>query len=165
MGTEASVEAIYIAPGAGAKMQKVEEIQAVAGFGLRGDRYSERKGLYSGVDEYQVTLIEGEGLDEISQGAGLRVKDGEHRRNIVTHGIKLDRLSGKLFQIGKAILQYERPRPPCSYLQSLTEPGMTQALVNRAGICARVVKSGIIRAKDLIRVLGRLKLSEIKAEF
>lgn len=164
MGTEARVEAIYIAAGAGAKMQRVEEIQAVAGLGLRGDRYSERKGLYSGVDECQVTLIEGEGLDEIGESAGLRVKNGEHRRNVVTRGLKLNRLSGKLFQIGEAILQYERPRPPCSYLQSLTEPGMTQALVNRAGICAMVVKSGTIRAEDPIRVLGRLQPSEIKAE-
>lgn len=164
MGTQASVEEIYIAPAAGAKMHKVEEVQAVAGLGLRGDRYCERKGLYSGVDECQVTLIEGEDLDEVSQSAGLRVKAGEHRRNIVTRGVRLDLLSGKLFQIGEAILQYDRPRPPCSYLQSLTQPDMARALMDKAGICARIVKSGTIRAGDPIRILGRINLSEIKAE-
>lgn len=164
MGTQPGVEEIYIAPAAGAKMQKVEEVEAVAGLGLRGDRYCERKGLYSGVDECQVTLIEGEGLDQISRSAGLRVKAGEHRRNIVTRGIRLDRLSGKLFQIGEAILQYDRPRPPCGYLQSLTQPDMARALMDKAGICARVVKSGMIRTGDPIRVLGRVTLSEVEAE-
>jgi len=42
METEAGVEEIYIALQGGAKMQRVEEIQAVAGLGLQGDRYSER---------------------------------------------------------------------------------------------------------------------------
>lgn len=163
MGTEAVIEEIYIALQGGAKMRRIEEIQAIAGFGLMGDRYSERKGVYSGIDECQVTLIEGEGIDEISRTTGLSIRDGEHRRNIVTRGIKLELLSGKLFQIGEAVFQYDRPRPPCGYLQSLTQPGMTQALMNRAGICARVVKSGTIRVKDTIKVLGRLNPSQIKA--
>ena len=54
-------------------MRRVEEIQAVAGLGLQGDRYSERTGVYSGVDECQVTLIEGEGTDEISRRMGLAI--------------------------------------------------------------------------------------------
>ncbi|MBI2360605.1 MAG: hypothetical protein HYV04_17160 [Deltaproteobacteria bacterium] len=64
----------------------------------------------------------------------------------------------------EAIPQYDRPRPPCSYLQSLTQPGMARALMDKAGICARVVKSGMISAKDPIRVLGKVTLSEVEAE-
>ena len=147
------VEEIYIAPEGGAKMARVAEVEASARSGLSGDRYSERRGCYSGTDECQVTLIEAEDLEEISRATGTHVRNGEHRRNLITRGIKLEDLSGKRFQIGEAVLEYDRPRPPCSYLQSLTEPGMTRALVGRGGICARVIQSGIIREKDPLTIL------------
>lgn len=150
---QAIVEEIYVAPGGGAKMQGVEQVEAVAGRGLRGDRYCERTGFYSGSDECQVTLIEAEGLEEITRATGLHVRNGEHRRNLITRGIRLEDLLGKRFRVGAAVLAYDRPRPPCSYVQSLTEPGMMRALMGRAGICARVVQSGIVRAKDPVTVL------------
>ena len=134
-------------------MQPVPEIEAVAGRGLRGDRYSERNGYWTGVDECEVTLIESERLEEIRDNVGIGVEAGEHRRNLVTLGIRLDSLLGKRFRVGTAILEYDRPRPPCGYIESLTEQGMTRALVGRGGICARVVGSGTIRASDPIVVL------------
>ena len=41
------VEAIHIAPGAGAPMQPVDLVEAVAGHGLAGDRYLAGSGFYS----------------------------------------------------------------------------------------------------------------------
>ncbi len=148
-----AVVKIFIAPVGGVTMNRVEEIQAVAGRGLHGDRYSDRSGYWTGVDECQVTLIESECLDEIHAKTGVTIEGGEHRRNIVTRGIELESLLGKRFQVGTAIFEYDRPRPPCGYIESLTEPGMTRALVGRGGICARVVGSGTIRASDPIVVL------------
>lgn len=150
---QAVVEHIYTAPKGSAPMQQVSQVEALAGAGLRGDRYYERTGYWTAVDECQVTLIEAEGLEAIQQTTGIRVGNGEHRRNLITRHVKLESLRGKQFQIGEAILEYDRPRPPCSYIQSITEPGMTRALVGRGGICARVVKSGTIRAGDEIVVL------------
>lgn len=144
------VETIYITPKGSVTMQEAEQVEALANGGLRGDRYFERTGYWTGVDECQVTLIEIEGLEAIEQSTGIHVSHGEHRRNLVTRHIRLESLRGKQFQIGEAILEYDRPRPPCSYIQSITEAGMTRALVGRGGICARVVKSGIIRAGDTI---------------
>ena len=149
-----AVVKIFVAPAGGVAMQPVEEIHAVAGRGIEGDRYSDRQGFWTEVDdECQVTLIEVECLDEIRAKTGISIEDGEHRRNIVTRGIQLDSLLGKRFQVGSAILEYDRPRPPCGYIESLTEPGMTKALVGRGGICARVVGSGTIRPDDSILVL------------
>ncbi len=133
-------------------MRKVDEAEAVAGMGLKGDRYCERTGCYSGGDECQVTLIEAEELEAIAADSGLRVLDGEHRRNIVTRGVRLDALAGHAFRVGDAVLAFDRPRPPCAYIQSITEPGMTRALAGRSGICAQVVKGGIIRPGDDIAV-------------
>ncbi|MEA2509654.1 MAG: hypothetical protein QOG21_1736, partial [Actinomycetota bacterium] len=61
----------------------------------------------------------------------------------------------KTFGIGEAVLEYDRPRPPCRYIQSVSEPGMTRALGrDRGGICARVVRSGTIRINDRIEVFA-----------
>ncbi|MFQ5913799.1 MAG: MOSC domain-containing protein [Nitrospinota bacterium] len=149
------VERIFIAPAGGVNMQEVDQVEALANRGLLGDRYLERTGYWTGVDECQVTLIEAEGLEEIRDATGLHVENGEHRRNLITRGLRLEELAGKRFQAGGAVLEYDRPRPPCSYIQSITERGMTKALYGRSGICARVVQSGVIRAKDPIVVLER----------
>lgn len=147
------VEEIYVAPQGGVKMQRISQVEALASRGLRGDRYCERTGYYMDFDECQVTLIEAEDLEEIRQTTGIHVRNGEHRRNLITCGIRLGDLWGKRFQVGEAVLEYDRPRLPCSYVQSLTEPGMTRALMGRGGICARVIRSGLIRSKDSIIVL------------
>ena len=149
---DGAVLRIFITPAGGDTMQAVEEIEALAGCGLRGDRYCKRTGYWTDVDECEVTLIESECLEEI-RAKGISIEDGEHRRNLGTSGIRLDALLGKRFQIGKAVLEYDRPRPPCGHVETLTEAGMTRALLNRGGICARVVESGMIRANDPIVVL------------
>ena len=150
----AKVEAIYIATQGGQDMVAQEVVEAVADLGLRGDRYMERTGYWSGLDECQVTLIEGEIIREISRQTGLRIENGEHRRNLVTRGIRLYSLMGKTFRVGEAVLVFDRPRPPCGYIQSITQVGMTRALIgNRGGICARVLHSGLIRRNDPIEIL------------
>jgi len=150
---QGTVEAIFIVAAGGQPMEAVAEAVALEGCGLRGDRYCNRTGYWTGVDECQVTLIQGEHLDEIFRLTGIHVHNGEHRRNIVTRGIQLEQLRGRRFQVGEAILEYDRPRPPCSYVESITEPGMTRALMGRGGICARVVRGGTIRVGDPIVAL------------
>ncbi len=148
------VEEIYIAPRGGATMQRVDEVEALAGAGLRGDRYLERTGYWTGTDECQVTLIEAETLDAIRAESELRVKSGEHRRNLVTRGVRLHDLRSKRFAVGEVVLEYDRPRPPCAYIQSITQPGMSAALRRlRGGICARVLRPGVIRANDAVEPL------------
>jgi len=148
MGT---VERVFVAEAGSRPMRAVDEVRAVAGRGLEGDRYATRQGYWTDVDECQVTLIAGEDLDAIS---GVAVEDGQHRRNIVTRGVDLRALAGRAFQVGEATFAYDRPRPPCRYIESITEGGMTRALAaRRGGICARVVESGVIRPGDEIDVL------------
>jgi MOSC domain-containing protein YiiM len=148
------VEKIFVTVQGGATMQAVDQVEAVVDGGLLGDRYQTRVGYYSGVDECEVTLIEGEALDDILRQTGIEVAHGEHRRNIVTRGIRLHDLAGKTFIIGNATLAYDRPRPPCHYVETITEPGMTRALAGgRGGICVRVIKAGLIRAGDPIQLV------------
>ncbi len=148
---EGVVEGIFITGRGSAAMQRVEEVRTIEGCGIEGDRYCEGTGFWTRYgDVCQVTLIEGEDLDHIENELGIRVKDGQHRRNIITRGIRLTDLRRKRFRVGEAVLEYDRPRPPCRHVQDLSEPGMTRALRDRGGICARVVQAGRIRAQDTI---------------
>jgi MOSC domain-containing protein YiiM len=157
------VEGIYIAPRGSAAMERVEEVRTIEGCGIEGDRYCEGTGFWTPYgDVCEVTLISSEDLDYIENELGISVSNGEHRRNIVTRGIDLNDLRRKRFRIGEAhrkrfrigeaLLEYDRPRPPCRHVQDLSEPGMTRALKGRGGICARVVEGGVIRAQDAIVV-------------
>jgi MOSC domain-containing protein YiiM len=147
------VEEIYIAPEGSAAMERVEEVRTLEGCGIEGDRYCEGTGYYTPYgDVCEVTLIAAEDLDYIQTELGIRVKNGEHRRNIITRGIDLDSLRRRRFRVGETVLQYDRPRPPCRHVQDLSEPGMTRALRGRGGICARVVEAGRIRPRDAIEV-------------
>jgi MOSC domain-containing protein YiiM len=148
------VEGIFIASKGSAAMERVEEVRTIEGCGIEGDRYCERTGFWSRYgDVCEVTLIESEDLDYIQNELGISVKNGEHRRNIITSGIRLGDLRRKRFRIGDAVLEYDRSRPPCKHVQDLSEAGMTRALKGRGGICARVVEEGVIRALDAIAVL------------
>ena len=147
------IEAIFVATVAGEPMKRVTEIDALAGVGLRGDRYATGEGYYAPSDVCEVTLIEGEVLDVIRTTHGIHVHNGEHRRNIVTRGLSLRDLPGKRLRVGEVLLEYERPRPPCGYVERLTEKGMTRALGEGAGICARVVTGGLLHEGAEIQIL------------
>lgn len=151
---EGRVEAIFTAEKGSAPMQRRDEIEAVQGAGLQGDRYMRRTGYWTDIDECQVTLIEGETLDRIESETDVEVQSGEHRRNIVTRGVDLAKLAGKRFRVGEAELMFDRPRPPCGYIQTITQKGMTKVLGGlKGGICARVLTSGTIRPGDTIDLL------------
>ena len=150
---EGVVEEIYITARGSAPMVRVDEVKAVEGGGLDGDRYHLGTGYWTGYDQCPVTMIAVEDIEEIAATTGISVTNGEHRRNIITRGISLLDLAGTRFTIGDALFEYDKPRPPCRYIQSITEPGMTKALGrNRGGICVRVVGSGTIRPGDAISV-------------
>ena len=51
------VEDIFIAPTGGAPMRRVQLVQAEAGAGLTGDRYRDRTGYWTTVEEWPVPLI------------------------------------------------------------------------------------------------------------
>ncbi len=135
-------------------MQRVPEVKAIEGGGLEGDRYHLGTGYWVGYDQCGVTMIAAEDIEAIAAETDISITSGEHRRNIIIRGVDLLDLAGKRFRIGDAVLEYDRPRPPCRYIASITHPGMTKALGhNRGGICVRVIESGTITEGDHIILL------------
>lgn len=147
------LEAIYIAPARGQPMQRVEAVEAMAGQGLTGDRYASGQGYYSGRYDCEVTLIEAEVLEAVATEDHLPVMEGQHRRNLVTRGLDLRSFQGQRLKIGEVLLEYHRPRPPCDYLQRITQPGMTKALGRGAGIGMRVICGGLLRERMVMAVV------------
>ena len=157
-----SVAALYIAAEAAQPMERVDRVVAVAGRGLAGDRYFLERGHWSGTDGCEVTIIAQEDIDEIERRSSVQVQNGQHRRNIVTRNLPVEILAGKRFRIGSASFGYERPRPPCAYIQMVSEPGMTRALGKRAGICVRCIRGGEILEGDQIVILSVTPLQALR---
>ena len=153
------VEGIFLAPEAGAEMKSVQAATALEGCGLVGDRYCAGLGHWSRFGRVcEVTFIAAEDLHDIERETRVGVNNGEHRRNVATRGISLKALRrGERFRVGEVVFDYRGPRSVCRYIERLTEPGMTQALKGRGGICARVIENGTVRVGDEIEVLQPTK--------
>ncbi len=149
------VESIFLAPEGGSQMKGVQAATALEGCGLEGDRYCAGTGHWSRFGRVcEVTFIAAEDLADIERETGVGVKNGEHRRNVVTRGIILKTLRrGARFRVGRVVFEYRGPRSVCRYIERLTEPGMTQALKGRGGICARVIENGTVRVGDEVDLL------------
>ena len=139
------VAAILIAPDAESPLKRVEQAEAVAGRGLKGDRYYDARGTFSGPGHgYQLTLVEAEVLDS------LDLPWEQARRNIVTHGIALNALVGHRFRVGVVECVGRRLAEPCAHLERLTRPGLLRPLVHRAGLRADILRGGSISTGDRV---------------
>ena len=142
---------IYTAVGEGAPMEAHDEIAAIAGAGLAGDRYAASAGAFSDKPGggREVTLIAREGIGA-ANGEGVTVGEHETRRNLVTEGVDLGQLVGRTFSVGEVVLRGVRDCPPCKYLEGLTRPGVLAALKGRGGLRADIVRAGVLRVGDKI---------------
>lgn len=145
---------LYTAPADGEPMEPQESIELVDG-GIVGDRYLRDTGYYSPYDVCEITLIESEAVETVRTETGIDLRDGRHRRNIVTAGHELTELLETTFRIGTAELRGTRPRPPCRHLEHIAgEDGLVNALAeSRGGICARVISPGSITVDDGIEII------------
>jgi MOSC domain-containing protein YiiM len=142
---------IYTATGEAAPMEAHDEIVAIAGAGLAGDRYAASAGAFSDKPGggREVTLIAREGI-AAANDEGVTVGEHETRRNLVTEGVDLDQLVGRTFSVGEVVLRGVRDCPPCKYLEGLTRPGVLAALKGRGGLRADIVRAGVLRVGDEI---------------
>ncbi len=144
---------IFVAPTAGAPMQSVASATALAGRGLEGDRYGAGIGSFNrwpgrGRD---VSLIALEALEAAQEEFGVRVLEGEHRRNLVVEGVDLEALRGVPFRIGGVAFEGVRRCAPCKYLVRVTgQDQMFDALVRRGGLRATIVEAGVLEVGDAV---------------
>ncbi len=130
----------------------VEQAMAKTEHGLEGDHYKKSTG------KRQVTLIQGEHLDAIASILGKESIDPLlTRRNIVVRGINIHALKEQQFQIGEAILEGTGDCHPCSRMEQNFGPGGYNAMRGHGGLTTRVIKSGLIKTGDEVKLIVEAK--------
>jgi MOSC domain-containing protein YiiM len=140
---------IGLRPGPGEPVEVVDVAEAEVGSGLRGDRWTPRRG---GQGTRQVTLLQAEHLPVVAALAGHDAVDpAVLRRNLVVEGINLTALQGVPIEVGGTVMELTGPCSPCSKIEVALGPGGYNALRGHGGWNARVLRSGPVAVGDEVR--------------
>lgn len=152
-----NVAAIFISPTARGAMQSVNEAEAIAGCGIKGDRYCAGVGSFNdkskgrrGVGARQVSLMDARFF------AHTPFDFIDSRRNIITEGVELiwllkrgDKKFAQEFRIGNAVFRAVDPLDPCGVPSNTSgKPGFKEAFFDCGAIIAEVLVSGHFRVGD-----------------
>jgi len=121
---------------------EVEELECVAGRGIRGDRFFDYKPDYKG----QITFFSAEVFDALRTELTLpNACVSETRRNVITHGVDLNALIGCEFELqGLRFRGIEECRP-CYWMNQAIGQGSESWLNGRGGLRAQILSDGILR--------------------
>ncbi len=146
------VVSLYISEFASAPMIEQNQVELEAGKGIVGDRYYNGNGTFSeklaGLPDVELTLIESEAVEQFNKEHGYSFSAGDFRRNIVTKGIRLNDLEGKVFQIGSVRLRGVRLCEPCAHLAGILTSDIMPAMVHKTGLRAQIVSGGRLSVGD-----------------
>lgn len=152
-----SVQAIFICPEMGDKMELLEKVNAIEGAGLEGDRYATGKGAYSKSKPPKirhVSFISEEAIAIANADLEDKFLAQETRRNILTIGIDLNSLVGKKFRIGDVEFLGIELCDPCDRPTKLAgKTNFKSAFENKGGLRAEILSSGEICVGDDIIIL------------
>ncbi|MGE9291795.1 MAG: MOSC domain-containing protein [Puniceicoccales bacterium] len=122
----------------------VEEVECVAGRGIRGDRFFDYKPDYKG----QITFFAWENLERMWNELDLSEADRDAsatRRNVITEGVDLNALIGKEFTLqGIPFLGTEECRP-CYWMDGAIHEGAEDWMKGRGGLRAKILGDGWLR--------------------
>jgi MOSC domain-containing protein YiiM len=149
------VLSIQVASDGALQLVNVEQVDAIAGMGLQGDRYYNRTGTYSNKhnESREATFIESEALEALARDYKIELAGSESRRNITTRGVALNHLVGRKFKVGAAVFRGIRLCEPCAHLEEISGKQVRKGLIHRGGLRAQIVTSGLVRVGDLVEAL------------
>jgi MOSC domain-containing protein YiiM len=149
----ALLHSIFIIKSAGQPVQPLDSIRAIENEGLQGDRYQTKQGYWDPVEGCQVTIITLHEINHAQKKAPVPLDLGQHRRNLVLTNIHPKKLVNRAIRIGEAVFEFEKPRPPCGYLDQLLKKGTAKALGNKSGFCFKVKQGGRLSVGDEVILL------------
>lgn len=136
---------------------EVQQIECVAGHGIRGDRFYDYRDDYKG----QITFFSLEIFERLSQHFGLTNKSpGSARRNVVVSGVELNDLIGEEFSIQGVRLRGTAHCRPCYWMDQAIAPGAEKFLEGNGGLRAQILCDGVIAVGDAQLVLAAPRLIE-----
>lgn len=122
----------------------VNEVECVAGMGLKGDRYFGFKPDFKG----QVTFFDAAAVDAVREHfKHSDLSSGEFRRNLIVRGVDLSSWVGKRFRFQGVEFEGSEECKPCSWMDQVVAPGAEEFLKSgfRGGLRARILTDGILR--------------------
>ena len=129
-------------------MQDIDSIEVLANKGIVNDRYFNE----NNDQDIQITFIESENIDYVNKISSTGIPYIDFRRNIITKGIKLNKLVDKEFLIGNVKIKGQRLCNPCKYLQDkLNLENLVKKLVNRGGLRCEILTNGRISVNNKIK--------------
>ena len=122
----------------------VQEVTALSGKGLEGDRSCKQGNMR------QVLVMVQETLNEFD------LNPGQIKENITTTGLDLSQTkAGEVFFIGDEVtMEIVGECEPCGKMDAIRQ-GLQQELNHRRGMLARVINGGHIKVGDAVRVASR----------
>ena len=127
-------------------MTSHDEIEAVAGKGLVGDRHFDK---YS---KGQITVVSTDELAVAEADLGYAIAPGATRRNITVSGLELPRTPGARLRLGEVVVEVYRDASPCTVMEESVGPGSQEALRGRSGIRGLIVEGGTLRVGDTVEL-------------
>lgn len=129
----------------------VDEIECVAGRGIRGDRFFDFKENYKG----QITFFSMELFEALRRELNLPAARPEAtRRNVFVRGADLNALVGKEFEVlGVRFLGVEECKP-CYWMDGALGAGAEEWLKGRGGLRCRILTSGVLRRESAAHETG-----------
>ena len=136
---------------------EVQQIECVAGHGIRGDRFFDYKDDYKG----QITFFSAEIFEALTRHFGLTNKSaGALRRNVIVSGVDLNDLIGEEFSIQGVKLRGTAHCRPCYWLDQALVRGTEEFLQGNGGLRAQIVSDGKISVGEAQLVLAAPRLIE-----
>jgi MOSC domain-containing protein YiiM len=123
-------------------MVELDQIECLAGRGIRGDRFFDFKENYKG----QITFFSMEVFDQLRRELSLpQAQPAGTRRNVVVAGVDLNSLVGVEFEIQGVRFAGVEQCKPCHWMNSALGPGAEDWLRGRGGLRARILTDGILQ--------------------
>ena len=120
-------------------IHEVDEIECVAGHGVRGDRFFDYKDDYKG----QITFFALEVFAEVCRSLRVDVQSaGVTRRNVISEGTDLNTLLGQRFFVQGVEFEGVSECKPCYWMDYAIAPGAEAALQGRGGLRAKILSDG-----------------------
>ena len=132
-----------------APVASLEQVEAIAGYGLAGDHYASKSN-----GKRQVTLIQSEHLEAVAKILGKsEVRADGLRRNLLVSSLNIFALRNRKFRIGAVLLEGSGPCEPCSRMEEVLGVGGYNAMRGHGGITARILEGGILKVGDSLEPL------------
>ena len=134
---------------------EVQQVECVAGRGIRGDRFYDYRDNYKG----QITFFSFEVFERLSRHFDLTTKSpGVLRRNLIVSGVDLKELIGEEFSIQGVRLRGTGHCKPCYWLDQAFAPGTEDFLEGNGGLRAEILSDGLIAVGNAQLVLAAPRL-------